>query len=447
MHKLLGLTLALLICIQAGAINSPSSTITSTVNINYVATSDNSTNPITLSQPWNGTNFTVNKISLSETTRSGSAIYQGTTSGPLYKIWLPLVANPSIYYVATTGNDINPGTRAQPWQTIEKATNSLKSGDTAVVLSGTYDEKIEISTSGITLQAEGKVTTKGVYISGNSNTFRGFTITDPSSGAGIEVHGSDNLIEGNEIYHTMQDGIRFFGSYNTFRRNYLHDILDPSVGDTHVDCFQTWGWNWNTTNVLFEKNICIHNRLAEGNEIIMLERASTAEVRDITFRNNIFVIYNPVYASLNFHRKIGQPEISNITVVNNTIVNFGNMRSTGIEFDNITNASAINNLFINYGDEQTPYIEVEGGANINIHNNAVYNTNGIPPDGEANPGDIWMQNPLVVSISGLDFHLKSNSPLIDAGYYLANLVPDDFDAVIRPQGARYDIGAYEYLDP
>jgi len=48
-----------------------------------------------------------------------------------------------------------------------------------------------------------------------------------------------------------------------------------------------------------------------------------------------------------------------------------------------------------------------------------------------------------VDILHFDFHLTANSPLIDAGYNLGPLNPDDFDGNIRPQGAGYDIGAYE----
>lgn len=45
----------------------------------------------------------------------------------------------------------------------------------------------------------------------------------------------------------------------------------------------------------------------------------------------------------------------------------------------------------------------------------------------------------------LDFHLTESSPLIDAGYGLGNLTPDDFDGDQRPMGGGYDIGAYEYV--
>ena len=34
------------------------------------------------------------------------------------------------YFVATTGNDANPGTQSQPWRTIGKAAQTAKAGDT-----------------------------------------------------------------------------------------------------------------------------------------------------------------------------------------------------------------------------------------------------------------------------------------------------------------------------
>jgi parallel beta-helix repeat protein len=49
-----------------------------------------------------------------------------------------------------------------------------------------------------------------------------------------------------------------------------------------------------------------------------------------------------------------------------------------------------------------------------------------------------------VGIQHFDFHLAPNSPLIDAGYDLRPLNPDDFDGHPRPQGPGYDIGAFEY---
>lgn len=355
---------------------------------------------------------------------------------------------PRTFYVSKNGNDSNTGGINSPFATITKAISVVAKGDTIYVLEGVYNEKIELTKSAITIEAQGKVTTKGVYVYGNNNTLRGFTITDPNSSAGIEVHGDKNLFEGNEIFNTKQDGIWFFGSYNTFRRNYIHDILSlTNTSNTHVDCFQTWGWDKNTTNVLFEGNICVNNRTIGQNAIIMVERESAVEVRDITFRNNVFIIRNPVYCSINFWGTTSYPKISNIYFLNNTVVNYSLDGENAIQFVNITNAKAINNLFVGFGNKNTyiRYVLVQGGSNVEIRNNAVYNPNGIGPAGTPYAGDIWMKNPKLASLWGnFDFHLLENSPLIDTGYNLG-VVVNDLENTLRPSGAGYDIGAYEYI--
>lgn len=45
-----------------------------------------------------------------------------------------------------------------------------------------------------------------------------------------------------------------------------------------------------------------------------------------------------------------------------------------------------------------------------------------------------------------DFHLRPDSPAIDAGAPIPS-VTTDFDGVKRPQGKGYDIGAYEFVQP
>ena len=372
---------------------------------------------------------------------------------------VPRTVFASTYYVSTTGSDTNPGTQTSPWKTIQKAANSMPSGSTATVLAGNYLQEITVSGLNLTFVAQGAVVTKAWDISGNSNTINGFTITDSSSNWGIRTTGNNNLIEGNEIYHTMQDGIWFFGSYNIFRGNYIHDILDPSASDTHVDCFQTWSWDWDVTNVLFEKNVCINNRIGDGhNSLVQAGRdttrlkpdGTTAAIGYITFRNNVLVVYAPIWSGVNF-----ESNISNIAIENNTIVS---MDATGnnnvVTYINSAqdSISIINNLLIGWGGTNTyqQYIWNDGGTNVSIHNNDIYNYNGIPPNGVVHPGDLWMVDPKIGNLpdsSGLNwnFHLQSNSPLIDAGYNLGSLITSDFDGITRPQGVGYDIGAYEYL--
>jgi len=361
------------------------------------------------------------------------------------------------YYVSKTGNDSNAGTQASPWATIQKAASFLKYGDTAIIQPGSYSGEVVINTSGITLQAEGRVISGAFTIYGNNNTIKGFTITDPTSDWGILTRGGNyNLIENNEIYYTKQDGIWFFGSHNTFRGNYIHDILNPNGSElAHVDCFQSWGWDYGSTYNLFDRNICITNKVgAKTQQIVMLARSTEQEVRDITFTNNLFVIYQPVYSAINLAFTVNR--LSNISVINNTIVNMDRTSPpravVGIELHNVDNATIVNNILVNFGNTSfwpnEPYatesISNQGSTGLNIHNNAYYNVDGIAPYGSTYPGDIWMKDPKFVSLTGLDFHLTSASPLINSGYNVGSSVSTDLDGTSRPQGDTYDIGALEY---
>jgi len=70
-------------------------------------------------------------------------------------VYLPLVSNSSStnsqsadYFVSTSGNDNNPGTRTLPWRTIQKAANTLVAGKTVFIMPGTYKEKFSPKNSG-----------------------------------------------------------------------------------------------------------------------------------------------------------------------------------------------------------------------------------------------------------------------------------------------------------
>lgn len=52
------------------------------------------------------------------------------------------------YYVATDGNDSNPGSKAQPWKTIQKAADTMQAGDTVYIKAGTYVEEVTPKNSG-----------------------------------------------------------------------------------------------------------------------------------------------------------------------------------------------------------------------------------------------------------------------------------------------------------
>jgi hypothetical protein len=54
------------------------------------------------------------------------------------------------YYVSTTGSDLNPGTLAAPFRTIQHAANTAVAGDAVQVRGGVYNEKVHLPHSGNT---------------------------------------------------------------------------------------------------------------------------------------------------------------------------------------------------------------------------------------------------------------------------------------------------------
>src|SRR6476660_4988092 len=52
------------------------------------------------------------------------------------------------FYVATTGNDSNPGTQTAPWRTVQHAADTARAGSTVNVRGGVYEELVSIKASG-----------------------------------------------------------------------------------------------------------------------------------------------------------------------------------------------------------------------------------------------------------------------------------------------------------
>ena len=93
---------------------------------------------------------------------------------------LSLSSSASTYYVATTGDDSDDGSIGTPWLTMTKAVSSAAAGDTILVQSGIYDERVKI-TKALTFRANGDVTNK-CYMNLESSgvTIDGFNMTGNS---------------------------------------------------------------------------------------------------------------------------------------------------------------------------------------------------------------------------------------------------------------------------
>src|SRR5262249_30848580 len=111
---------------------------------------------------------------------------------------------------------------------------------------------------------------------------------------------------------------------------------------------------------------------------------------------------------------------------NNTV--YGN--AGGLQIYSNTGAVVTNNVFSSTG----AFDVAQAGSPVGFSDNLC---------DAAETGCTAISDPRFVDAAGADFHLQPTSPAIDAGAAVSD-VRTDFDGVSRPQGAAYDIGAYEY---
>ena len=423
------------------------------------------------------------------------------------------------YYIdAVNGLDSNPGSSNQPFKTIQEAANIVSPGDVVTILPGTYAERVQVKRSGspnkaILFQAQGDVVMQGFTVKADFISIKGFEITDTpdddengigiyvtgsfcdiennyihyatrggitlsanqghdfgsrscivrnnrlyqNSQNGIQIFGRDHLIEGNEIWGSIQyhpkwanppskgldaDGIRFFGSGHIIRNNYIHDILYgiPENKDPHIDCFQTWGNEQYeaASNVLIERNRC-DNAQAQS----PVESGSGLMIQDSTggliIRNNLINAFVNVYLARD----------KDITIINNTFTSDTKLNKSfypsGISVSKSTDIFVENNIFYNQPGE---IIGVEKGGFFFSGKNIIFRADGEPlyhGNNYDHTNDLWNIDPLFIDPAGNNYHLKANSPAIEAGYALTN-ISDDYDGNPRPSGKPIDIGAFQYIE-
>jgi hypothetical protein len=274
-------------------------------------------------------------------------------------------------------------------------------------------------------------------------------------GCGIRVQGTNNLVDSNDISHTLDvsnsdaDGVHFFGTGNVFRKNYIHDIMvsDSPGQSPHIDGFQTWG---PATNITFEQNIIDQTTFNDAGIII---EGLIQPVGNIIIRNNIIMtgmVGGSGYSPSVLAGDLGP--VTNVSIVNNDMVALNGPVDFAVWlFANASTVIIKNNVIYDHGNSGEPYILIESGASgLNIGSNAIFKSDNQMPEGGCLVNDFCFLNPSVspgfVNAATKDFHLLSTSPLIDKGVALAQ-VTNDFDGVGRPLGPPpgYDIGAFQFV--
>ena len=345
------------------------------------------------------------------------------------------------YYVAMDGNDENPGNKAKPFRTIQKAADTARAGDTIIVRGGIYHENVIMRCSG---RPGGPITLKN-YPDEKPIIQPGRRDEQPP-GHGVLLQAQEGyqkpigwiIIEGLEIRYG-HDGIKIYNA---------HDIV---IHNCNIHENYNQGILGNGNRVLIDRNIIagngtnkdtaqnlIHGIYATGtafkitNNLIHSNTAYGIQVVAYDYKEDSMA--GPEYA-----------EAKNWLVANNTIALNKNRAGIVIWQDGVENCIVQNNIFYRNGGVNGILFYSQQNQHHPVRNNIFY-----PPgenlvsseEGAFRAIGNQQINPCFVDADSFDFHLKAGSPAIDAGF--ADRAPNmDFEGKPRPQDSKVDIGAYE----
>ncbi len=381
----------------------------------------------------------------------------------------PRAATAATYYVATTGNDANSGTQAQPFRTIAKGLTVLRTGDTLYLRGGTYAENIDNNNQTI---PSGTSWSNAVTLA----AYPGETVTLQPGGGGNVL----NLAMSHSAQYIIFDGlildaVNTYGGINMQGSNTHHIRLQNgevknahglgsacSLGPPEV-CPGGQGISGGYGAAYIEFiNLKVHdnglNRLDHGFYIAIPH--ALIDGCDI-YNNSGYGIQvyesacstydcanNTTIRNSRIHDNRGDGGVtlnhgSNILFYNNLVYNnlYGGI--TSICYGSPSNTQIYNNTF--YGNGRAAIDICTGVTNTQIKANIIFNNSGTINDNGAGTvaTNNLTTNPQFVNAAANDFRLQATSSAIDAGVAIS-VVTTDYSGISRPQGCCYDIGAYEY---
>lgn len=274
-----------------------------------------------------------------------------------------------------------------------------------------------------------------VIIAGNQHVIRDSQLYN-CTGDGIQIWDayavSGTIIQGNHIYTTLGGcsenalDIKMGGAEQTIvRHNKMHGfrVSTPSCGGSGGGIGEA---------------IIIHrsaqNVLVDGNEIYdSVTGIAIGAGSGHRLVNNVIhdsATNNSVWENIGLYVSDG----ASISIINNTFANLNPAKTTLFIGKAIPGLVVRNNIFANTGK-----IERRDGGSATFSHNGWYNA----AQTSSGPGDV-MASPSFVS--GTNFRLQGNSPMIDKGTS-SGAPSTDFDGTPRPTNGGIDIGAFEFPGP
>jgi len=383
-------------------------------------------------------------------------------------LFISSLAPGATYYVAKSGNNSNSGTETWPWLTIQKAADEMHAGDIVYVKEGTYEENVIIKTSGTSFIAytrhkaiiDGQIyfTTGSSYnkidgfknIGGKSINMESdnadhniisncILIGDGNgNGGGIAYSGVGNIFEGNEICyggHGVHPGGSRAPDGTIIRNNIIHDLEGhgiAAVGGKNEKAIGNIIYNCRRSNTgggvgIFFGTQTPENVWVEGNLVWGSER------NEIWVEGpNGTVIFNTAVST---NRDVNETYClpSSPMVVKN---NIGYRTGVG-KVVVLLSKSAVEdyNCWFNPDESKciSRYYEEMNLIQYQTYGQGLHSIS---------------RDPKFVDSANRDFHLRPDSPCIDAGDP-ASLPGYDLDGRLRPMDGDkdgrsiVDMGAYE----
>ena len=375
---------------------------------------------------------------------------------------LAVGAYAATYYVATTGNDSNPGTEKQPWRTMAYAANTMVAGDTTYVKSGAYHE-------GLIRFRKSGTSSAPIRLANAPGESPVIHCIDPPGIHRIELRAPQTsgsvgwiIVEGFEIRNCWEAAKIYNAHDVTFRQNWMHDNHNQ-------------GFLGNGTRVLLDRNIINHNGPFATNPGGTRAHGIYGNGTAWTITNNL--IYDNLGYNIQLNgsptsfydpAKHASPEFAvsaNWIIANNTFA-YSKNRAAIVLWGSTCNHTRIENNIFHENAVARPTGAAQGVdfasttcTGIRIRNNLSYATGtggqrfiasgateGVhytQSGNIVNSGDPQFVNAPADLPTSPKFALTEGSPAIDNGLTLTT-IKIDFNGTTRPQGRAYDIGAYEY---
>jgi parallel beta-helix repeat protein len=220
-------------------------------------------------------------------------------------------------------------------------------------------------------------------IHGNNHELLNNDLSGSPSGYGIYLAGSNNIIDGNSVHDNGAHGIHAYSDVGGVNNNIFRNNRIYNNG------FAGQSFGFSPGMILGSGN---------GN---------------IAYNNLVYNNWGGIQIAYN--------GASNTQMYNNTIYN--NTGGTSCIYNNSSASGTIIRNNICY--QNNGGIVIEGGSS------GVQQSNNLTSD------------PLFVNAANADFHLQVGSQAVDKGVTISTVI-NDSDGKPRPQGAAFDIGAYEY---